>query len=623
MNFFAHQEKARKRTGLLVLLFFLAVVAISAILSLVVGAVSLHYSENYIDQEQLISYSILCFAGVSLVVLCATLIRLSDLSRSGGAAIATKLGGRLIPSNSQAHSHRQLLNVVEEIAIASGIPVPPVYLLENEQGINAFAAGMSVDNAAIGITQGAIDTFSRDELQGVIAHEFSHILNGDMRINTRLMGFLFGIMFLGQIGAFVLDISSSSARRSRSSDSKGAAAIMLVGLAFVILGWVGTFFGSMIKAAISRQREFLADASAVQFTRNDQGILGALLKIGASSSKSLLYSNSAKEASHMMFGQCQAVGLNNMFATHPPLEARIRRIQPGWNGTFSAGPAHSNHSTVSSFGGAAQSFVGSSYVPLDSVIEGSMPPTQIGTYGERVISQIPIELAALARDPFSARFIPILLIFDGSEAQREIITEYLGSAAQEKKNSWLDCTVPPQTRLVLLELATPALKSLSDTQKNQLLDVLESLSKSDNHFSLTEWCIISLTEKLVWSFPLYTKQNKSFNDVQDSAIWVLNQLSNVSHTDESVADMTFLKATEHLGLAPSKRTHLQSDWNSTKASLQQMVQLNPMQKERFLEACRFAIESDGKISVDEAELYRVIACFLEVPISPLLPDDKL
>lgn len=444
-EFFAHQEKARKRTGLLVMLFFLAVVAISVILSLIVGAVSLHYSENYVDEAQLLQYSLLCFAGVSLVVFCAMLIRLSELARSGGTAIATKLGGRLVSSNSQDPKQRQLLNVVEEMAIASGMPVPPVYLLENEPGINAFAAGMGVDDAVVGITQGALDAFNRDELQGVIAHEFSHILNGDMRINTRLMAYLFGIMFLGQIGAFVLEMSSSSSRRSRSSDSKGAAAIMLIGLAFLIVGWIGTFFGSMIKAAISRQREFLADASAVQFTRNDQGILGALLKIGASASKSLLYSNSAKEASHMMFGQCQAVGLNNLFATHPPLEARIRRIQPGRDGTFGAGTAHANHSTVSSFGGATRSFAGSSYVPLDSVIEGAMPPTQIGTYGERVISQIPIELAALARDPFSARFIPILLIFDGSEAQREIITEYLGSAAQEKRiaGSTLQCPLKP------------------------------------------------------------------------------------------------------------------------------------------------------------------------------------
>ncbi|WP_434361283.1 M48 family metallopeptidase [Parasalinivibrio latis] len=623
MNFFAHQEKARKRTGLLVMLFFLAVVAISVILSLIVGAVSLHYSENYVDEAQLLQYSLLCFAGVSLVVFCAMLIRLSELARSGGTAIATKLGGRLVSSNSQDPKQRQLLNVVEEMAIASGMPVPPVYLLENEPGINAFAAGMGVDDAVVGITQGALDAFNRDELQGVIAHEFSHILNGDMRINTRLMAYLFGIMFLGQIGAFVLEMSSSSSRRSRSSDSKGAAAIMLIGLAFLIVGWIGTFFGSMIKAAISRQREFLADASAVQFTRNDQGILGALLKIGASASKSLLYSNSAKEASHMMFGQCQAVGLNNLFATHPPLEARIRRIQPGRDGTFGAGTAHANHSTVSSFGGATRSFAGSSYVPLDSVIEGAMPPTQIGTYGERVISQIPIELAALARDPFSARFIPILLIFDGSEAQREIITEYLGSAAQEKKNSWLDFAVPPQTRLALLELATPALKSLSDTQKNQLLDVLETLSRSDNRYSLAEWSVISLTEKLLWSFPLYTKQNKTLRDIQDSATWVLNQLARVCHSDDNNAELAFSRAKAHLDIGEAKLLNQKEDWNSTKAALQQMVQLKPLHKERFLEACRYAIESDGKISVDEAELYRVIACFLEVPISPLLPDDKL
>lgn len=284
MDFFHHQDTARQRTGLLVMLFVLAILAITSLVSIASIGIYFGTTGKPFDTQNVITYGLLSFAGVTLVVFVSSFIRLSELSSNGGRGVAESIGGKLISPDTLDSKHRQLLNVVEEMAIASGIPVPSVYLMAEEQGINAFAAGMSIDDAVIGVTQGALDSFNRDELQGVIAHEFSHILNGDMRLNTRLIGVLFGITCIAHFGHLVLDNSHRTSRglsRSSSDSSKGYAAILLIAIVCLILGWLGTLFGSMIKAAISRQREFLADASAVQFTRNDQGIAGALKKLAA------------------------------------------------------------------------------------------------------------------------------------------------------------------------------------------------------------------------------------------------------------------------------------------------------------------------------------------------------
>ena len=225
------------------------------------------------------------------------------------------------------------------MAIASGIPVPPVYVMQEERGVNAFAAGMNIDDV-IGVTQGALDSFSRDGLQGVIAHEFSHVLNGDMRLNTRLIGVLFGITCIAHMGHLVLDNTHYTSRASRStSDSdKGFAVIMIIAIICLVLRWVSTLFGSMINGSISRQREFLADASAVQFTRNEHGISGALKKIVSHASGSSIDAKASSQMSHMMFGQSSLSSYTGFFATHPPLEERIRRIEPNWDGRFSRTP---------------------------------------------------------------------------------------------------------------------------------------------------------------------------------------------------------------------------------------------------------------------------------------------
>ncbi|WP_045387030.1 M48 family metallopeptidase [Vibrio rotiferianus] len=618
MDFFDHQDTARQRTGLLVFLFSLAVFVITGLVSVLSIGIYYGVTGEPFNQNTAISYVLLCFAGVVLIVAISSMIRLSDLSSNGGRGVAESIGGKLISSNTINAKHRRLLNVVEEMSIASGIPVPPVYVMQEERGINAFAAGMSIDDAVIGVTQGALDTFTRDELQGVIAHEFSHILNGDMRLNTRLIGVLFGITCIAHLGHLVLDNTHYTSRASRSSSDsdKGFAVVMLIAIVCLVLGWVGTLFGSMIKAAISRQREFLADASAVQFTRNDQGISGALKKIGGHASGSSLKAKASSQMSHMMFGQSSLSGFTGLFATHPPLEERIRRIDPSWDGSFSRGSQRqtSAFETEQVSGFASDADFGSQ--DLKTRVE-TPTSSELSETGRLLISQLPQDLVDIAREPYSSRFIALLLIFDGSDVQREMIKGHIPIVSHAKLLPWLDYELPTHLRLPLLELAVPALKALSEGQKNRLCQVLRELSQTDNHYSLGEWCVINLLEKQLLTSFAFTRQSKSLMQLMESVHWLLRELAWVSHSEKDKAQYAFNSALTSLGLAKTQLPDANQDWRLSRAALELLLQLNPKQRILFVKACRLAIESDGQITVAEGELYRVIACFLEVPEPPL------
>ncbi|QRG84958.1 M48 family metallopeptidase [Vibrio diabolicus] len=611
MDFFDHQDTARQRTGLLVFLFSLAVVTITGLVSVLSIGIYYGVTGEHFDQETALTYVLLCFAGVLLVVAISSTVRLSALTSNGGRGVAESIGGKLISSNTLDAKHRQLLNVVEEMAIASGIPVPPVYVMQEERGINAFAAGMSIDDAVIGVTQGALDSFTRDELQGVIAHEFSHILNGDMRLNTRLIGVLFGITCIAHFGHLVLDNTHHTSRVSRSSSDsdKGFAVIMLIAIICLVLGWIGTLFGSMIKAAISRQREFLADASAVQFTRNDQGIAGALKKIGSHMAGSSLNTKASDEMSHMMFGQSKISGFSGLFATHPPLEERIRRIEPGWDGSFS----QSSHLPTTSFENDNVSGFSSG-----TSTQPEKPTTaELSEVGQQLLNQLPSELIDIAREPYSARFIAFVLIFDGSELQREMIKSHIPNVSQAQLLPWLDYDLPLHLRFPLLELSIPALKSLSEGQKNRLCQVLRELSQTDDHYSLAEWCVINLLEKQLLESYGCTKQIQSLKQLKESVFWLLRELAWVSHSQPEDAQRAFSSALTCLGFNDAELQPANKNWGLNRAALELLLQLKPKSRRLFVKACRLAIESDGKVTVAEGELYRVIACFLEVPEPPL------
>jgi len=345
MDFFQSQDQARNKSRLLVVYFLLAMTAIIVALYAVISVIFYYAAREAPGAVPAFTlWDPLRFGGVFLVTVAliglATLFKINQL-RQGGNVVAKSVGGRKVHADTRDFKEQQLLNVVEEMAIASGTPMPEVFILDDETGINAFAAGFSPNDAAVAVTRGTLDTLSRDELQGVIAHEFSHILNGDMRLNIKLAGILFGILILAMSGRVMLHSMRFAAFRGRGSrGGRGGGggiivAIMLTALALLVIGYIGVFFGRLIQAAVSRQREYLADASAVQFTRNPDGITGALRKIGGLAQHSTLGNGKAMNVAHMCFGNIEKrQPLFFSLATHPPLEKRIRAIDPQFDGKF-------------------------------------------------------------------------------------------------------------------------------------------------------------------------------------------------------------------------------------------------------------------------------------------------
>ena len=322
MDFYARQAAARGQSRWLVIGFVLSLLAVALALDLVLFTFlsSAGAHRPVIAPLQFAALN----PGVAIV---STLIVMGVLGlasvykslelRGGGGVVARSLGGVLVEQDTTDSKRKRLLNVVSEMAIASGVPMPEVYVLEQEPAINAFAAGHTPANAAVTVTQGALDRLNRDQLQGVIGHEFSHILNGDMRLNVQLMGWVFGLFVVALIGRLILNFSPRDRRNSNNG-------IIALGFAVMVLGYVGLFLGRLMQSAVSRQRERLADASGVQFTRNPQGLKEALIKIAAMPAGSVLATPHAEQAAHMFFAE----GLNRFFATHPPILERIRELDP-------------------------------------------------------------------------------------------------------------------------------------------------------------------------------------------------------------------------------------------------------------------------------------------------------
>lgn len=564
MSFFERQDRARRRTRLLVVLFALALLSILVVIDLIVLAFVAFSSEGIQDGlitrasitehlELLIWVSVLTGGTIGL----ASFSRILTL-RGGGAVVARSLGGVLVGADTGDPKLKRLRNVVEEMAIASGVPVPQIFVLEQEEGINAFAAGYSPADAAIAVTRGALHALNRTELQGVIAHEFSHILNGDMRLNIRLIGILFGIMVLAMLGRLL-----ASARRAGANRQQGA--LVLIGLAVVTAGYIGHFFGRLIQAAVSRQREFLADASAVQFTRDPSGIAGALKKIGASATGSTLHGDTL-EIAHMLF----ATGVpQRWLATHPPLIERIRAIEPSFDprelmslrrdmaqgspaagsGTsvtrgWSASPATSRSDGVgpqeATLGIAAAEGAGDVYArearaASAEVSERIDTGGRLGAAGgpgrtsaadpdartERIIghigqpNQAQIRIAAslarripavLARAAHTTDWVKALmcaLLIDQDRELRErqllMVAQRLGAGTERQVNLLLDATegLAPELRIPLLEIAFPTLRRLPQSEIEGLMDLIEDLIHADGRVDVFEYLLARLLAALL------------------------------------------------------------------------------------------------------------------------------
>ena len=468
MDFFAAQELRRRKTKWLIALYILAVLSIIVGIYVVI-AIGLGFANQRFAAEaggdpngamSFESFSLFhpqlfgIVAGLNLLVIgFASVSKIIEL-RGGGEHVASSLGGVRVPASTSNPAERQLLNVVEEMAIASGISVPPVYILRHEPTINAFAAGFTPADAVIGVNQGTLDTLTRDELQGVIAHEFSHILNGDMRINIRLIGILFGIQMLATIGYFVMrSMGGTGRRRSNGKGEGGAGAILVIALALLIFGAIGQFFAKWIKATLSRQREYLADASAIQFTRNPDGLGGALKVIGSTQAGSAMATPAAEQMSHMFFANSFSSMMFSMFSTHPPLVPRIRQIDKDFDGDFNAfskarqrvaqkrlaareerAQERKKDSRLKTpFGEMFPDEIAEKFSidPLLLLASIGAPTSDDVQRSQSLIKKLPAAIVDAARHPYSARCIAFAMLIDDDHEQTDRQWEHLQKSEGE------------------------------------------------------------------------------------------------------------------------------------------------------------------------------------------------
>jgi len=643
MNFFQSQDDARQNTKRLVFFFALAVIGLIVITNVLVmllfgflgnteEQLTLDAVSNQFDWRTFLTIGAL----VSAVILCGSIYKTLSLS-SGGVGIAESLGGRLLDHSTTDLHERKVLNVVEEMAIASGTPVPPVYLLDDEEGINAFAAGFSAGDAVIGVTRGTIAFLSREELQGVIAHEFSHILHGDMRLNIRLIGILHGILLIGLIGYYIL----RSTGRSRNKDS---GAILGLGIGLLVIGYTGTFFGNLIKASVSRQREFLADASAVQFTRNPAGIAGALKKIGGYDIGSELEAADAPSMSHAYFSNGVTSWLGSLSATHPPLEVRINRIDPMWDGTFepvthevddsiesAPSKGNSQHTPKEKMAQAVTSAVVMSEI-INSI--GHADIEQLN-YAAILISEIPENIRKALHEPYTARAVIYCLLIDKNKDIQEKQFLHLKKHADTgiyestqqlfKTISQLDV----KFRLPLIDIALPTLRQLSKEQYQLFKQNLNSLIAADNRMDIFEWSLQKillhnlettlgsgkdkLTNKKI-SKPRSLRSVKNHIEVLISML-IHSCQKDVAQNDSTLSQVQQVLQLDSLALLPRE----QINFTNLGLAVDTLTLLKPLQKPNLLKACLICMTQDNHYSAQEKELMRAIANTLDCPIPLFTP----
>lgn len=650
MNFFRAQDHARKQTRWLILLFVLAVICLILITTLCVAvfvwitdpawvggtraASNLNQLAHTFGLDKLLWISLIICSSVGV----ATLATWQEL-RQGGRVVAESLGGRLLQGSSNDLKQRQLLNVVEEMALASGMPVPPVYLLAQENGINAFAAGVNLSDAVIGVTQGCLDALNREQLQGVIAHEFSHILNGDMRMNQQLVAMLSGLMIINTIGRGFFESSRNSrhhySTRGDRRDSGGA--LMLLGLALIVIGWLGQFFGALIRSAVSRQREFLADASSVQFTRNPEGIGGALQVIGGYRDTSSIRHHRAHELGHFFFCAAYERSLSDLFATHPPLNERIRRVLPSWKGSYLQAdvenieprPIHDNPGPRLNADGSIE-FVPAGAAALAAAAQTTVrqaTPSSLNMQLNTHPNPPKRDFAALhrqAREPASACLLVLALLMHRDAALRPQQMRLLKNVSSDELNV-LNALLSPLQQLThddylpLLELSIPALKELSNTQYQRLREQMSLLIHADNKVELFEWALFEIVRQYCdLHFGLrqpVIAHYKTLASIQPHFVCVLTKLVQLGSINAENRQRAFDAGCRSAGIPLQT---LPSDKLCTSARFthcaRELAKAWPLLKPRLLKGLIHAAKSDSLITSEERQLITAISVMMDCPL---------
>jgi len=606
------------------------VLAINAIVLLATGVFAADPRVGPQFNLQMIGNNLPLVAGTAVstvaVIGLASLFKTASL-KAGGGKVARELGGILVEADTRDLKRRRLRNVVEEIALASGVPVPEIYVLEQESGINAFAAGFTPADAAVAVTRGALEKLNRDELQGVIAHEFSHIMNGDMRINLRLMGALFGILLLALIGRRVLMHSHLAGRSSRD---KNGAVVLVIAIGLTAVGYIGLFFGRWIKAAVSRQREYLADASAVQFTRDPNGIGGALKKIAVYSDGSLLNADT-EEVSHMLFGDGQKM---MMFATHPPINDRISRIDPGFQPeeldrlAAKIQREHQREAEESSRKESDKSS-GKGMFDADGIIDQiGKPDFQRMLMAAAIAASIPKPIDKAAHSTEWAPEVIFYTLLDKNpnvmEQQLLMIAQRMGTDSESQVRVLLDAGGLPNSeqRLPLMEMAFPALKRRPPDFLTKVLGTVDALIDADGRVDVFEYLLArSIKQMMAESQSPHSVQvsgSRSLRGCAVEAIQVLAILANYGNADKAETEVAFKAGVVALKMAADTAMPEIDNWvQALDNALPRLDKLKSSEKELLVRAMTKVITHDGRLVPAELELLRVTCDLIHVPI-PLL-----
>jgi Zn-dependent protease with chaperone function len=647
MDFYDRQDQARKTSRRLILLFIVALLVLVAVLNVILVVVvnsldgetlALRWPDPEWFSANLPRLAVFSLGVIGLIAI-ASLLRSLSL-RSGGATVARALGGVPVDPSTRDPDKRRLYNVVEEMAIATGMPVPDVFVLEQEPGINAFAAGHSPADAAVAVTRGALETLDRAQLQGVIAHEFSHITHGDMRLNLRLVGLLFGILVIALIGRSVLRGMQYSRLRSNDNQSSGIIVVALIaGLALLIVGYIGLFFGRLIQAAVSRQREFLADASAVQFTRDTTGLAGALKKIGGFGEGTRLIATDPEQYGHMLFGSGRNAILG-WLSTHPPLVERIRALDPSFSATATEPAAAAPASAISGLaplsGPSAAAAHGGTDVAL-SIAEVSQlarqaaEPDAVSLGAAAALrAAIPPVLAAAARTPDRALQILLALLLDRKAAIR---ARQIGILAEEFDDNdvhgvrWgatLLEDVDPELKLPIAEICLPALRRYPVQRIKGFARVIRRLAEADDAIDAFEFALLKLVDAFCSDLLNggYRQAPKPRRGEIEEAVTVLfHTLAAHSHAngigEREAAEAGFNQFFAGSSVAMAAYKPATAGWAARlDRALQTLDGLAFRDKRRLLQAAVVTIEADGRVMVSERELLRAVAAALHVPVVP-------
>ena len=624
-NFAEHQSQARRQTRTLIWLFVVAVAAVAVSLYGLVGVFTLPsdpaHPGSRIWWDGQTAFIAAC-AALGTIGLGA-LLKHAALS-SGGRAVAESVGGKLVTGDTNDPEERKLLNVVEEMSIASGVPLPLVYVLDEEEGINAFAAGYSVNDAAVAVTRGGLRTLNRAELQGVMAHEFSHILNGDMRISIRLIAAVAGIEAIAGIGRWLLASSMQTGMMFRSRKRDNAAPMLMIGIAMLVIGAAGIAFGHLIRAAISRQREYLADASAVQFTRDPSGIANALKKIGGLDAGSRVKASQATELSHLFFGQAQAhAAFGSLLATHPPLAERIRRLDPAFDGTFET-TSQLDEDTPQRVAIAGLSGSGRSRISAASLLQRD---SALGSHHVALarirLEDISPELREASTHPLGAAAIVVLAsdltTAESAAAPDFEVTPALLAEARRLVPHYARMT--PAARLTLVQLACGPLRQLGATQASMLLRIANAAMLADQRLTPFEVALREvLHEHLGAAVDGAAARRMQFVAYRAVTTHIEVLLSAMAHLGGSgtAAGSAFRDAVKGLPseveAAVSLRGRAVLEDEALTVAIRSLARASTAIRQGVLEALAAAAVSDGTIAPEEADLVRAIAIIFQLPL---------